>query len=201
MCYMTVMRETGLIIVSTDVFLSNGTLHQLSLQEGRLIEKQIQLPCEHSVDLLCVQLAGREYLALSCVVCENIKLMDLNKQKGNSSESQLIQYEVIRAFSGAQVYRMCHGGENRLFVRLRYGDVLELDTSATTFTKVRTINTGHYISLCYVPEPHRLLVVNDRIRVRTVSCDGNRIVWATGYTGCAGALLYLPSHEVILVLH
>ena len=76
---MTVMREMGLIVVSTWQL----SLFQLSLQEGSLIEKEIQCPCEHySLYLLCVQIAGHEYLALSCEECEDIKLMDLNKQKG-----------------------------------------------------------------------------------------------------------------------
>ena len=39
---MAVMRETGLIVVSTGL----RNVHQLSLQEGRLIEKEIEQPCE-----------------------------------------------------------------------------------------------------------------------------------------------------------
>ena len=188
------MRETGLIIVST----WDGFLHQFSLQEGRLIEKQIQCPCEHcDLFVLCVQVAGREYLALSCHLCKNIKLMDLNKQKGKSSESQLIQYEVIRAFSGETVTSMCHGEENRIFVQ-SFGDVLELDTSTTTFKKVRTITTGWGHGLCYVPHPYLLLVIRDDNEVCAASCDDRTVVWATGYKR---GLLYIPIHEVILSLY
>ena len=165
---MTVIRKTGLIIVSTLI----GTLHQLSLQEGRLIEKYIEPPCQHHAYLLCVQVAGREYLALSCKWCKTIKLMNLNKQKGNSSESQLMQYEAITAFSGEIIIDICQGEENRIFVRLR-GAVLELDTSTTSFTRLRTIETGYFPSFCYVPDPHRLLVISHYDKVRAVSCDNN----------------------------
>ena len=194
---MTVIRETGLIVVST----WTGTLHLFSLQEGRLIEMQVQPPCEHYyLYLLCVQIAGHEYLALSCYMCENIKLMDLNKQTGLSSESKLIQYEVITAFSGDEFGRMCHGEENRLFVRLHDDAVLELDTSTTTFTKVRFINTDYDHGLCYVPDPHRFLVVSYDNEFRAVTCDSNKEVWKVKNGDLyAGKLAYTPTHESIIV--
>ena len=57
---MTVMKETGLNILST----GGGSLLQLSPQEGRLVKKEIKHPCAHrvSVHLLCIQVAGSEYL-------------------------------------------------------------------------------------------------------------------------------------------
>ena len=194
---MTVMREMGLIVVST----WTGTLHLFSLLEGRLIEKKIQPPCKHYyLYLLCVQVAGHEYLAVSCDECKHIKLMDLNKQTGNSSESQLTQYEVKTAFSGKQVSRMCHGEENRLFVRLPDEAVLELDTSTTTFTKVRYINTGWGLGLCYVPDPHRLLVVSYHNEFCAVTCDSNKEVWRVKNDDLyAGKLAYTPTHESIIV--
>ena len=194
---MTVMREMGLIAMNTEL----GTLYQFSLQEGRLIEKEIKCPCEHyHLYLLCVQVAGREYLALSCCHCRDIKLMNL-KQKRNTSESQPMQYEVITAFSGQIVFNMCHGEENRLFVPSVIA-VMELDTSTITFTKVRSISTfgsvfGIYKDLCYVPDPYRLLVVISNSEVRAMSCD-NKIVWTTEYKR---GLLYIPIHKVILSLY
>ena len=145
---MTVMRETRLIVVST----WEGSLFQLSLQEGHFIEKEIKRPCEHGVPvyLLCVQVEGSEYLALSCEWCETIKLMNLNKQKRSSSESRLMQYKVITALSGEKVSRMCHGEKNRLFVLL-LNDVLELDTSTTPFKKVNIGSTCSRLpyQICY----------------------------------------------------
>ena len=200
---MTVMRETGLCVVSTQ----HESLFQLSLQEGRLIEKEIKRPCGHGVWLLCVQVAGREYLALSCASCENIELMVIPKPKkgilrqfGSGSS---MQYEVITAFSGENVLRMCHGEENRLFVQSSGGNVLELDTSTTTFTKLRTIHTGRGYNLCYVPDPHRLLVVSDveRYEVRAASCDDDTVVWRLQKDNDLnpGRSLYIPSHDAILV--
>ena len=46
---MTVLRETGLIVVST----YQWSLFQFSLQEGRLIEKQIKPPCENCCICIC----------------------------------------------------------------------------------------------------------------------------------------------------
>ena len=87
------------------------------------------------------------------------------------------------------------GEENRMFVKPGGGDVLELDTSTTTFTKVRTITTGPTFRLCYVPDPHRLLVGGG---VRAVSCDDNTVLWRKPNNNFS-LLLYVPSHDVILV--
>ena len=195
---MAVMRETRLIVIST----VDGTLYQFSLQEGRLIKKEIQPPCTHGyLFLLRVQVTGQEYLALSCGLCGNIKLMDFNKQAGNSSESQLIQYEAITAFSGKHVGRMCQSEENRIFVQ-SHGNVLELDTSTTTFIKVRTINTSStalwkLYSLCYVPDPHRLIVVGDENEVRAVSFVEKKVMWKTKLK--PGCLLYAFNHDVLFL--
>ena len=200
---MAVMRETRLLVVST----LDGSLYQLSLQEGHLIEKEVKHLCEHRAWLLCVQVAGREYLALSCDECKDIKLMIIPQRKkgilrqfGSGSS---MQCEVITAFSGEEVESMCHGEENRLFVKSSGDNVLELDTSTTTFTKVRTIKTGwsYYIGLCYVPDPHRLLVVRNDNEVRAVSCDDNTVVWKVQKNDDLdpGRLLYIPGHDAILV--
>ena len=193
------MRETGLIVMSE----RGGTLFHLSLQEGRLVKQVIQDPCGHAVWLLCVQVAGREYLALSCHGCRNIRLMNLNKQKGNSSESQLMQYEVITAFSGEKVRRMCHGEENKIYALSSDGAVLELDISTKTFTKVKTINIGSTIflyGLCNVPDPHRHLVVSNENGVRAVSCDDNKEAWRVKNDDWhGGKLAYTPTHESIIV--
>ena len=192
---MTVMRETGLIVVST----MNGSLFQSTLQEGRLIQKQIKPTCEHDVYLLCVQVAGQEYLAVSCWRCEDIKLMNINKQKGSSGLE--IEYEVIRAFRGRNVRHMCQGEENRIFV-LSDGSVLELDTATTPFTNMRSINTGMAFSLCYVPDPHRLLVVCDWKDVCGISCDDGKAVWKAekGKNFDPSCLFFLPSHDVLFVV-
>ena len=80
-------------------------------------------------------------------------------------------YDVTSAFSGENVGRMCHGEEKSIFVKSSDGAVLELNISATTFTKVKKIRIGDDNGLCYVPDPHRLLIVCDENEVRAVSCD------------------------------
>ena len=196
---MTVMRETGLIVVST----GHRQLFQFSLWTGRLIQKEIKPPCDHYVHLLCVQVAGQEYLAVSCWTCRDIKLMDLYTQK--LSFAPLIQCWVITALSGRRVKSMCQGEENRLFVGSD-DTVLELDTSTTTFTKVKTINTGSAYSLCYLPDPYRLLVVSDEHgssygEVHALSCDDNEVTWRTEKSEDfnPGCLLFVPNNDVLLV--
>ena len=193
---MTVMRETGLIVMST----AGGSLYQLSLQKGHLIEKQMKRLCEHDyLYLLCVQVVGREYLTLSCGLCGNIKLMNLNKQTENNSEPKLIQYDVITAFSDEKVGRMCHGEENRLFVE-SCAVILELDTSTTPFKKVKTINIDAEIyDLSYVPDPHRLLVVSLFKDLCAVSCD-DKFIWRANSNDLhAAELVYMPTLESIIV--
>ena len=157
-----------------------------------------------------VPVAGHEYFSLSCHWCQNIKLMDLNKQlelltgndKGQSScELKKIQNDVITAFSGEYVYRMVQCEENRLFLEIGNGKVLELDTSTTRFTQVRTINTGWGHGLCYVPDPHRVLGFSSEIWLHVVYCDKKNTVCRLKIDGVfnPGCLLYIPSHDVILV--
>ena len=196
---MTVMKETGLIVVSTP----GGTLHQLSLQEGRLIGKEIKRLCEHHLYLLCVQVARREYLALSCEECKDIKLMNLNKQNEEGPKSHLLQHDVIRALSGESFSRMCHGEKNRLFVRSSFV-VLELDTSSTTFKKVKTIGSGssnYSLGMCYVPDPYRLLVVGVSEGACAMFCSDNKTSWIVEMYQGLRIILYTPTHKAILVAH
>ena len=121
--------------------------------------------------------------------------MNLNKQE-LSSESQLIELET--AFRGEKVSHMVQGEESMLFVDVG-GVVLELDTSTTTFTKVRTIRSDEDLcALCYVPDPHRLLVVSGHYKVCAVSRENNNIVWTTDYRR---HFLYIPSYDVILAVY
>ena len=98
---------------------------------------------------------------------------------------------------------MCHGKENRLFVDAGHCNILELDTSTTTFTKVKAISTGASLivnSLCYVPDPHRLLVVSYYNGFRAMSCDDNKEAWRVQSDDLpAGNLTYTPTHESIIV--
>ena len=89
-----------------------------------------------------------------------------------------MQYDVITAISGYNVTCMFCGEENRLFALLFGEDVIKLDTSSTTFAKVKIITMNgslfiHLYILCYVPDPHRLLV-HDQNEAHVVSCDDKK---------------------------
>ena len=136
------MKETGLIVVYANG-LDQGVF-QLSLQDNCLAEKVIKPPCEHDVCLLNVEVSGWEYLALSCSQCRNISLMNISKLvAGMVLPFRSIPYGFTTAFNGEGVSSMCQGEQGRLFVKIGKNKVLELDTSATTFTRVNTIQTGN----------------------------------------------------------
>ena len=201
---MAVMRETGFIVIST----RDGSLFHFSGREGHFFRRGIKPPCKHCVRLLCVQITGYEYLALSCPDCKTIKLMNLDNQKRGLlrrfSSGSDIKYDVISAFSGEVFSCMCLGEEKRIFVQSNNYTVLELDISNTTFTKVKTFSTiypSYCYGLSYVPDPHRLLVVSDRDEVRAVSCDDETLVWRVQKDDDLdpSRLLYIPSLETILL--
>ena len=145
-----------------------------------------------------MQAAEQEYLALSCQECRDIKLLDLNKQNPNSGTKT--QYEVITAFSGEGVGCMYQGEEKRIFVKIWHA-VQELDTSTTTFTKVRSIGTGRTYG--YVPDPHRLFVVRDKGDICALSYDNNIVVWRIeeSIDFHPSHVLYVPNHDAVLVAH
>ena len=67
---------------------------------------------------------------------------------------------------------------------------------------MKTINIGFPIysfGLCYVPDPHRLLVVCDSDKVRAMSCDDSKEAWKVETRKGLGYLLYAPRHKTIFV--
>ena len=93
----------------------------------------------------------------------------------------------------------------------RVNDVLELDTSSKAFIKVKIIRTSTsrnvvlrhpFPDLCYVPDPHRLIYICERDHTNVVYCDDNESEWLVKRVrnlSYPGSLLYVPSHDVILV--
>ena len=191
----TVMKETGLIVVST----LDRTLFQISLQEGRLIKKYIKRPCQHHACLLCVEVAGPEYLAVSCKWCETIKLMNLNKQKRSSSESQLIQYKLKTAFLGDKVEPHGSWWREQAVYWCRWCCTGTRHISHTIYQSQNQSEVMKtYVPCATWPDPHRLLVVSGHYKVCAVSRDNSNIVWTTEYRR---HFLYIPSYDVILAVN
>ena len=166
-------------------------------EEGSLRRRQIKAPCEHGVRLLGLEIAGQEFLAMSCGVCENIRLMNLTSEK------------IRVAFRGKNVDYMAEGEGGKLYVKLRgEAKVLELDLVSSTFIEKKSFDIGvkDVEALNYVPSPHRLIIVNDNNKrsVLATSVDTGKTVWnfdqKVDYKEIEpGELLFIPEHDVILV--
>ena len=196
----TVMREKGKVVVSG---IRDGvrSLFVFSPQfGGALRERRLQTPCGHSVDdLLCLQIAGQEYLAVACWECKDIKLIIIGEK---------VKEVPISAFSGEKVEKMCKEEKNRLFVSVTSseGRILELDCSSTDFKEVRILSTGldpH--SLCYV-SPRNLLFVcgYDHKSTKVTRCNDTAKNWAfkKEYDGKMinpRGFVYLRRHDRLLV--
>ena len=128
---------------------ADDQLHTLRLfsREGKVEMRYLSI-CKHEVEqyLLAVKTDNWEMLAFSCPHCQRITLMSLGKG------------DTTQAYKGEWVGRMCHGGENRIFVQAKKNEILELkvDPDIPKFAKVNTIHSGvqsRYSGLCYVPSP------------------------------------------------
>ena len=113
--------------------------------------------------MLSIQILWREYLAISCRECRDIKLVDLETK------------EITKAYKDGQPFgKMCRGW-HKICVRLEQG-YLQLDCSSTKFTKMRYTETGNdgFISgydLCYVPPPLNTIVTIGGGGIRATSLD------------------------------
>ena len=131
-------------------FLYFYTLQKLTKQGDSLDKKRIKWSCDsdHNNDLsfLFIQILWKEYLVISCNLCKDIKLVDMET------------LEVTTAFSDDQrLAKMCRGW-HKIYVEVPSG-FLELDCSSTKFTKIRDIRTNTYnCHWCYMPHPHNMMV-------------------------------------------
>ena len=189
------MRETGKLVVSGKQDNSQA-LYLFSPRGVSLCEQKIQKPCKcHCADsLLCLQIAGKEWLTMSCSDCENITLMDVNREK----------VEEKQAISGNKFYRMCHGEINKIYVTLlRNEKVLELDCSNIKFEQVNELDlrTNTPNDICYVSSRKSLVVTDSYGReVRLISCTNNDVLAEIDRkVQGIGPVLFLPRHKKILL--
>ena len=192
------MKSTGLpVIYGQTTSKSPMTIFKFYKDQGSLRRKQIKAPCEHGVRLLCLEISGQEFLAMSCDVCENIRLMDLTSQKTRV------------AFRGKVIDYMAEGEGGKLYVKISgEAKVLELDLVSSTFVEGRSFGIGikDVEDLHYVPSPHRLIAVSsmNNKRVRAISVDTGKTVWEFSQKVDdkeiePADLLFIPEHDVILV--
>ena len=176
----------------------------ISSQGSDVTETPLTAPCKHNAEYYFLFLTA-ELVVVSCPQCQQIKLLKLKNK------------EFTDAFKGDWVWRMCHGGENRIFAQGKRNEVLELilNESSLTFTKTNTIHSGiqsRYNGLCYVPSPPGFVVVadnSDKPKVRAVNCSPDdkgvpSIVWTfseevDGKKISPESVVYSPIKDVIIV--
>ena len=126
-------------------------------------------------DMLGVIVEGKELLAVACENCAYIKLMNLDIGKICVVGETHIVYR-----SKKEPFRLCHGEAGRMWV-CSLGDytVRELNCSSKTFTETgRTVNTtGYCHNICYLPAPHRALVLSYSDWLEAVSCETGQRLW------------------------
>ena len=147
---------------------------------------------EGDCNLLCLEIEGRDYLAIGCSKC-GINLFDLN------GENQTF----IKAFPDSRVLAICEGEENTLYVR-DGSCIVELDCSTTNFKRKRSLYNGRVIllsSLCYIPFQHPLIVCADRDVTQTffaISCESGEPLWDVPVKEHL-LFRYLPEQKGLLV--
>ena len=166
------------------------------LKYGHLQRRSIKGSCDHSLvgccDLLALFIDGQEIMAISCVKCEDLKLVD-----PDTGETTVV-YKSIKY----KPYTMCHGDAGRLWVQSCTDGfpVIELSCSQRTFTETgRTVlpcSKSYY--MCCLPPPNQGLMFSNHKdeRVWAVSPFGS-VLWE--FRSSPSALLGLVFSHVILV--
>ena len=154
-----VMRTTGEIVFVRQVEKDGDHfLYFYIHQQGESVDKKkIKRSCDHDLTLiqfclhfLFIQILWREYLAISCELCKDIKLVDLET------------LDITTAFSNDQkLGKMCKGW-HKIYVEVSRS-FLELDCSSTKFTKMRQIyleawDDAFRKDVCYIPSPHNMIL-------------------------------------------
>ena len=175
--YRVLMRTTGEIVFVRYAAKDDGSfLYLYTVQQGGSLNKEnkIKFPCDAghrlSIHCLLIQILWREYLAISCKECRDIKLVDLDTNK------------ITPTYSDEQpMGKMCKGW-HKIYVQVPSGFV-ELDCSSTKFTKLKQIGSGkedipELDDLCYVPSPHNRIVAVQGLKLHVTSLDEtDEITW------------------------
>ena len=181
-----------------------AAFHLYNTSTGFTKLQEVKGLCEHDrQNLLPVTMDNKELLAVSCRLCQMIRLLDVENE------------DVTVAFHDSRFYpgRMSHGEGDVMYVmhslKGAKSPVLELNAAQVPFTgPVRTIQSGieRYFGLCYIPSPHRLIVLSlhPESLIRAMSAETGEKVWEVkgevdGVECRPHGMLFSPQHQVLLV--
>ena len=173
--------------------------------DGTVEETRMNAPCQRDTlfayfKLVTVVQNGKELLAVLCNYCKDIKLVDMETEQVTS---------VFKSPVGDLIY-MCSGPDGGLFVTVRPGNILQLNSS---FSVTKTFDFSsffkddfpywrfyHVTYMCHLTAPHNTLVVNKGSELRAVSLQNGRQVWSQKWEGrLSYCLLFCPQQDVLLV--
>ena len=168
-----------------------------TIMDGQKTRKPIESLCSHykpnSPYLKSVTINDKEYLAVSCSKCRNIRLINL--QHNN---------RVINAYSG-DVGPMCHGKPGTLYT-CSITTLSLLNCTRTEFTLLQKVNTPVSVvveSIEYIIDSDRIAVIGrsafNESTICVLSASGE-VIWSKKYPELRAAA-YLPMENVLLLCH
>ncbi len=132
------------------------------------LSRTLRLPCEHNSDIgiLPIVIDGSEYLAISCIDCQEIYLRSLDGTKVPSARNLSAYKNKAWHYPGC----MFQNEAGTLFVEncVKYGEpVMLLDCSSVPFkfkSKIANSGMGCMFDMCYsYSRENELLVLTDRV--------------------------------------
>ncbi len=218
--YTLLPNDDPLLLGKKDLFAKSTALHRFSfvysVGEKKLGTEVFKLPCKHdvtkpSLQLLGITIAGQELLVVSCVQCEDIKLVDMLGGK------------VQVAFSDSSVCwprTMCRGESRKIWVHSSQRKVhdkpflypvMEMDCSTREFrpTKAKMIESrmASSHSMCYLSKLKALALSNEHsAEISVFSCDTGNPLWKIAEIGRgivdspAMGLLFVGNEHQLLIL-
>ena len=172
---MTVLKETGQVVVSGTNHDHAAVILVLTLQGENLKEERIKPLCKHAYpsSVQSINTPTGEQLAILCQFCNEIKLLHLRTQK-------------VTIACKVDVPKMaCKGDQNRLYVlsnvlKSSYQKgIAELDCSEVPFKRLRfyPLKESDHERLSYAPSPYKMLITGNRNQTNAISCEKTETVW------------------------
>ena len=144
--------------------------------------------CEHLlffINQTTVVQNGKELLAVSCDICNNIKLVDVETKKA------LVVFQCADP-----PWHICSGPDGGLLIACRSVNIQQLDSSFRVTNTFR-LNADR---MCYLPAQHNTLVVNSLFEFKAVSLLDGHQVWNMKCDGLRpDCLLFCPQQDVLLI--
>ena len=163
--------------------------------DGELVEAQMKAPCQHQNSyylhcLITVVQLRKELLTVSCNLCNDIKLVDMETKQVTP---------VFKSPTDSPV-TFCSGPDDGLFIALDSGHIQQLDnsfmvTNTFHFTPVKDL----VVSMCHLPPLHNTLVFIKGKELRAILLSDGQQIWSQKCKGFIPCGLPCPQQDVLLV--